>query len=556
MAFMIFLLLAADSLAQDRDGMEAVMRFLGAESPEEVDEEDTERLTALLCRPLRLNQASVSQLMASGLLDRYRAASLNDYRLRHGDVLSLMELSLLDGFGEAFVCRLAPFISLDTSALPGERASAGAKVRTDLTVKAGARHNDGMLWTGGVKAKLDAGDRFSASIALSSPYGSFRPKDLAYSASMILRCPKLHTKFIAGDFNARFGQGLALWSGMSLSSLSAPSAYMKNPVGLTQSSSFTGNNAITGIGAETSVKRFSISAFLAVPGIKTFRNPEIHPGANLTYYWRQGQVAVTYFSSKSSVDTRWCINGVDIFAETAYDWSKRSVKALAGTVFQTGEHLRTAAMLRYYPADGNEYGASVSSELSVSPRNRLLAVVDAVYLPVPKKGDRGGSSQVKSLLQWELQALGWLTVKARITERYRTWGDEFRTDMRTDLLAAFDAFRLNMRINALKCTNWGLLSYAEGGYEGEMMTLWLRQGFFRIDEWDDRIYVYERGAPGAFRVPAYYGRGLWTAMTATVRLRKAGRIYLRTAYTGYPFMTDEKRKPGKAELEIQYVCHF
>jgi hypothetical protein len=88
------------------------------------------------------------------------------------------------------------------------------------------------------------------------------------------------------------------------------------------------------------------------------------------------------------------------------------------------------------------------------------------------------------------------------------------------------------------------------------MNIWLRQGFFRIDDWNDRIYAYERGAPGGFRVPAYYGRGLWTALTASMRFINVGRLYLRVAYTGYQFMADEKRKPGKAELEIQYVCRF
>ena len=94
--FMLFMVTAAECVGQD-NGMEAVLRFLGAEAPEEVDEEEAERLASMLVRPLRINQVTMSRLIDSGLLDRYRAASLNDYRLRHGDVLSLMELSLVDG---------------------------------------------------------------------------------------------------------------------------------------------------------------------------------------------------------------------------------------------------------------------------------------------------------------------------------------------------------------------------------------------------------------------------------------------------------------------------
>ena len=88
------------------------------------------------------------------------------------------------------------------------------------------------------------------------------------------------------------------------------------------------------------------------------------------------------------------------------------------------------------------------------------------------------------------------------------------------------------------------------------LSVWLRQGLFRIDDWDDRIYVYERSAPGAFNVPAYYGRGLWTALMLSARISSELKLYLRASYTAYPFMPQEKRKPGKAELEIQYVCSF
>ena len=48
----------------------------------------------------------------------------------------------------------------------------------------------------------------------------------------------------------------------------------------------------------------------------------------------------------------------------------------------------------------------------------------------------------------------------------------------------------------------GFLSYLEGTYKYEVMTLHLRQGLFLINNWDDRIYAYEHDAPGSFTVPA------------------------------------------------------
>ena len=84
--------------------------------------------------------------------------------------------------------------------------------------------------------------------------------------------------------------------------------------------------------------------------------------------------------------------------------------------------------------------------------------------------------------------------------------------------------------------------------------MYARAGAFRVDEWDDRIYAYERDSPGSFSVPAYYSRGAWAAFTAAWRFATWGKIYVRAAFTAYPFM--EQKKPGKAELKLQSVFDF
>ena len=97
------------------------------------------------------------------------------------------------------------------------------------------------------------------------------------------------------------------------------------------------------------------------------------------------------------------------------------------------------------------------------------------------------------------------------------------------------------------------LSYLEGGYKTDILTLWLRAGLFRVDDWADRIYAYERDAPGNFSVPAYYGRGFWLSLVSGLKLSGWGRLYFRASYTGYPWASpgQEKKKPGRAELKIQ-----
>ena len=146
------------------------------------------------------------------------------------------------------------------------------------------------------------------------------------------------------------------------------------------------------------------------------------------------------------------------------------------------------------------------------------------------------------------------TMKVRLTERIRTWGHPFRTDARADVTYLSDPFMASMRVNVLNCDGTGILSYIEGGIKRPELALYLRQGIFFIDDWDDRIYVYERDAPGSFNVPAMYGRGVWTSLAASSRIVHTLRVYARASYVCYPFM--EKKKPGKAELKLQLQYRF
>ena len=102
-------------------------------------------------------------------------------------------------------------------------------LRTDLNYKGGMKYSGSVQWMSGLKSRLEFGDKLTASFALTSPYGRFNPDTFNYTAGLLVNFPKIRTKMIAGYFNARFGQGLILWNGLSLGSLSSPVALMKNP---------------------------------------------------------------------------------------------------------------------------------------------------------------------------------------------------------------------------------------------------------------------------------------------------------------------------------------
>ncbi len=360
--------------------------------------------------------------------------------------------------------------------------------------------------------------------------------------------------------------------------------------------------AHTGVAAEFVARSFSVSVSAGIPGLKklTYAQGELAllPAINAAWFCRSGQVSVTHYAEmsgvfsgrldgipdmKTSLDAAFCIRGTDVFSEVSFDWLSCVPAVLAGTVFPVCEGFRMAAITRYYPSGyhpaqsgaassstkcSNEYAASLSGEFSAGRWVKLrgkqgygasirrhvgIFSADAGFFPDGKSKGSVKDWQVQAKMKSEHMLADFLKLSVRLAFRYRTWGEPFRTDCRSDLSFISGRFSSAVRFNALVCSGTGLLGYAEGGYRDSAVSVFLRQGFFRIDNWNDRIYVYERDAPGSFTVPAFYGRGMWTSAVASWRFARWGRFYLRAAFTSYPFMKGEKKKPGRAELKVQFV---
>ena len=158
--------------AQNISDSGSIIRFLGASSEEDIDADEVERLETYLSRPLRINDDRLERMVSSGLLTRYQAASLTDYRNKNGDVLSLSELAAVNGFGKEFVELLAPFISLDSHRYPGQIAVGERKISNDLAIKTGHKYqqDDGMLWNWGMKYRMETAGGVDLSAALSKSY--------------------------------------------------------------------------------------------------------------------------------------------------------------------------------------------------------------------------------------------------------------------------------------------------------------------------------------------------------------------------------------------------
>ena len=576
--FILCFMAATSAYAQVQSDIETIMAVIGTADIEEADQSEVERLSVLLEKPVKVNQTTFSRLVSTGLFSQYQAASILDYRKRHGDIMSFAELALVDGFNEGFIHLVRPFIDL-SSALYSTGES--GRKNNELRIRTGTRTGDEFTWNYAMKYETESYAGVSAGLAVSRSSSADSGLPDSFSANVIYESVKAPVRLIAGDYNARFGQGLAMWNGMSMSGFSSPSTFLRRPSAYSGSSSFTGNYALTGTAASMYLDNLVVNVSLAFPGVKTVRSSpdkvSVLPLMNITWNRRNGQMGVTHYldfrsevnDMKTSFDMAWCIRGTDIFAEIAYDWKGKVPAGLAGASFQVGESFRVAAMARAYPPKygsersgaqrtttkcSNEYAMTFAAECLRPDRTHIGTLsVDMAYFPESKENSSEGDRQVKILASWQWTS-DRMGLKVRLSERIRSWGQLNRTDLRMDVTVPIGELALNIRPNFLYCKSFAALIYAETACVMKSFSAYIRAGVFKVDNWDDRIYVYERDAPGGFNVPAMYGRGVWGAATASWKLTRSFKLYGRASYTAYPFM--EKKKPGKAELKLQCVLSF
>ena len=492
----------------------AVLHLSGAGSVEELTESELERYQNLAERPLELNLASRSQLLSTGFFTPFQVESILDYIRSSGDILSTAELAAVPGIGLQMAKDLEFFFVMNSSGLLG--ASKKGSLFADAQMRQSVRSGK---WTSALKASSTLDSRYSARLAVKNE--TLTSASLSYSGRTL-------SGLIVGSFSARFGQGLLMWSGFSLSGLSTVSAFSRNASGLAPCSTLSPESCFNGVAAAVDLGRSTISLAADFQGVQML---------NLNHLWKRTSASLTAVHSpegyRASADLRTTLGKCTLLGEGALDLVGGGTAALLGAVWNIAYGKKSALLLRAYSPSysspwagaarsstkvSNEYAASAGVQLPW-----LSATADAAWHP------SGGDWQYKGIVNLQ-HSWGALTPSLKISTRYRPQAEKenLRTDIRFDLDGSWGELQAHLRVNALRCVSWGWLGYAEAGWKGDA-SLWLRATVFDIRSWADRIYVYERDVPGSFNVPAYYGKGYSLALFAAWK-----ELRLRLATTRYP----------------------
>ena len=595
---------AVDGADSFRD---AVLLLSGASSMEELSAEELERYEDLRRKPLDLNRCGRSRLLACGLFTPFQVASILEHRRQGGEILSLTELMLIEGFTSRKVDALRHFIVI--RAEDGPIGAKKLRPELDLELRGAvsvpvpdSRSKDrGEQRTGyGSKLHLSLGQRAELSIVGRKSYdsGRFGP----VSASAVYYGRRYLGKVVLGAFNARFGEGLTQWSGFSLSSLSSVASFRKSGSGLSPSASFS--PGMTGMAADFNLRRFTLSTAigcapeaLAKLSLFTKASGSTNPGstapgiaalADLSWTGRLIHAGVTATCEAAGVHFLGSLPNLSLFGETSLTY-KGAFSAIAGTVW-TPEYARKFALqLRWFDPSikGKNSGAAFGFELPdwcftldaryradtrkqkyrgflryskeiilpARPRAPSSVPLPEVNLPeasLPDISSRPVTEQPATVPEASVSVPARsLIVSARLAANYAPGeAHPTRVELRSELAFTSGAWKFSTRLDGIYCASFAFHAFLEAGYLTPKLSSYLRLGGFLIDNWDDRIWVYERDAPGSFTVPAYYGRGVHCSLYCAWKPSRHHSLYLRTSLVSYPGNPTPKK--GKFEFKLQY----
>ena len=525
--------------AQDEEVLRAALYLTGSTALEDLDQDVVERLEVFRGRKIPVNG---SHLRPSLLLSEYQVASLADYRSRCGDILSWEELALVDGFSGEAVAALRPFLSLASTRLPGQvrdsvRCRGKGLVRTTLK-QVGAK-----LRLGGETWQLQ---------------GTWRGREGTVSGEFERGAHRV----VLGHFNLRFGQGVGLWTGFSMESLSTVDAFVRRPAGISPVWSYSPSGIPCGVAYAYSSGGLCTSAFACLDG---------SGGVRVHWLSLRGQAGLTVRAAPGdwlvSVDGRYTWGKALLVAEAAV--RHHSAGGKATVTLPLGERARLAVQARALPSrysgkKNGEYALAAGLGYESGRRRSLTGktgfgstvpvfsaslTADAALLPVPGSDPRRLQCRLYATALAQLS--GAWSLETRFTGRYRNY-ERARTDLRADVKFASGPWLSVFRTELIHCERWGFLCYQEGGYKNEALSIYLRLTGFAIDHWNDRIYCFERDAPGNFSVPAYSGRGLSASLAGGYKFRLGRRVFL-CAHLRAAWMVRAGRTPTPT-LNLQFQC--
>jgi len=322
---------------------------------------------------------------------------------------------------------------------------------------------------------------------------------------------------------------------------------------------------------ESELMKKNNSSNLTVGGNLSFRRSGFHVGATAVYtaldrglrpkttafYKRHSPSGKRFFNV--GVDYGYTGHRMSFNGETATG-ACHAVATINMLTYGLTEHLDLTALYRYYSykyysllgnsfsengSVQNESGAYIGMTWRPFGSLNVVAYADYAYFTWPRYQVSQSSSCFEGLAQASWSPGAWmLSARYRLKVRQKDNDDKTglinKTEHRGRLSAAFTGERWRFRTQADavvssfndRSVGWMLTQGA-----GCAATRWLRLdasvGYFDTDDYDARVYSYERGLRYSSFFSSYYGQGLRCSFNATAEPTRQLQIIAKIGTTKY-----------------------
>jgi hypothetical protein len=200
---------------------------------------------------------------------------------------------------------------------------------------------------------------------------------------------------------------------------------------------------------------------------------------------------------------------------------------------------------------GNEQGVYVGLAYQVSTSAKIAAYLDMYEHPWPLYQVDAPSQGRDLLINYEWRKKRSTRVRVRVKHELKSRNLVDNQPLRAQQATFRGSFRIDLRLNKESIQfdsraelSWdstiisafthtpGMLLYQEVAWKemGRPWRLSLRTTWFQVNDWNNRIYAYERNVAGAFSLPAYQGTGWKGYMLGNYKLSRNLSVWIRYAF--------------------------
>ncbi|MGI6243729.1 MAG: ComEA family DNA-binding protein [Prevotella sp.] len=324
---------------------------------------------------------------------------------------------------------------------------------------------------------------------------------------------------------------------------------------------------------------FNNGFHVGVSGLYTAFDRELRP--NTTQRYRAWYPAGRRFWNVS-IDYGYISNRLNVAGETATG-DCGSVATINSISYQLTSNFSMMALQRYYPYQytalfGQSFaeGGAVNNESGVymggnwTPKRGLNVAfyMDMAYFPWAKYQARESSHCFDNFLQIAYSRKRWdLLARYRLKMRQRDNADKsalnYRNEHRGRLAAAYHTGRWSSQTQAdlslchFTTNSFGYMLSEALGYNHRRLRLHATIGYFNTDDYNARIYMYEKGLLYSFSFPSFFGEGLRYAFNVRAELGKSMMAIAKIGTTTYfdrqtiGSSLQEIKSKSMSDLELQ-----